>query len=59
MLATSFITDSDGHVTALVADDPWTGLQVRIDAQTKQVIAPADFPLAGFTVDAYETVTLD
>jgi hypothetical protein len=34
MLATSFITDSNGHVTALVADDPWTGLQVRIDPQT-------------------------
>jgi hypothetical protein len=59
MVATSFTTDSDGNVTAVVADDPWTGLQVRIDPATKQVVAPADFPLAHFTVNAFQTVTLD
>jgi hypothetical protein len=59
MVATSFTTDADGNVTAVVADDPWTGLQVRIDPATKQVVAPADFPLAHFTVNAFQTVTLN
>jgi hypothetical protein len=59
MVATSFTTDADGNVTAVVADDPWTGLQVRIDPATKRVVAPADFPLAHFTVNAFQTVTLD
>jgi hypothetical protein len=59
MVATSFTTDADGNVTAVVADDPWTGLQVRIDPATKQVVAPADFPLAHFTVNAFQAVTLD
>jgi hypothetical protein len=59
MVATSFTTDADGNVTAVVADDPWTGLQVRIDPATKQVIAPADFPLGHFTVNAFQTVTLN
>jgi hypothetical protein len=59
MLATSFTTDADGNVTAVVADDPWTGLQVRIDPATKRVIAPAHFPLAAFTVTAFQTVTVD
>jgi len=59
MLATSFTTDADGNVDTVVADDPWTGLQVRIDPATKRVIAPAGFPLARFTVNAFERVTLD
>jgi hypothetical protein len=59
MVATSFTTDAQGNVTAVVADDPWTGLQVRIDPATKRVVAPADFPLAHFTVNAFQTVTLN
>lgn len=59
LLATSFTTDADGNVSAVVADHPWTGLQVGIDPTTKQVIAPADFPLAKFTVNAVQTVTLN
>jgi hypothetical protein len=58
MLATLFTSDEQGTVTALVADDPWTGTQVRIDPTTKQVVFPPDFPLSGFTVDGYQTVTL-
>ena len=38
------------------ANDPWTGVQVRIDLASKQVVAPAGFPLAGFTVDGYRVV---
>jgi hypothetical protein len=59
MLATSFVTDDAGNIVALVADDPWTGLQVQIDPETKQVVEPPDFPLAHFKLDAFQTVTLD
>lgn len=59
MLATSFVTDGDDNVIAVVADDPWTGLQVRIDPGTKEVVAPANFPLRNFRVNAFQIVTLD
>jgi hypothetical protein len=58
VLGTLFREDSSGSVTAVVANDPWTGRQVTIDPLTKQVIAPADFPLANFTIDAYRPVIL-
>jgi len=58
VLGTLFREDSSGTVTAVVANDPWTGRQVTIDPSTKQVIAPAGFPLANFTIDAYRAVTL-
>ena len=57
LLATLFTTDSKGTLTAVIADDPWTGLQVRLDPITRQVISPPNFPLAGFTVDAYQAMT--
>jgi hypothetical protein len=42
-------------VTSVVADDPYTGKQVRIDpaATGKNVIAPAGFPLASFKVNGF------
>jgi hypothetical protein len=58
MLATSFITDPEGRVLRLVANDPWTGRQVQIDPATKRVVAPADFPLRSFTVNGYRVVSL-
>ncbi len=58
MLATLFTSDGSGTTTALVADDPWTGQQVRIDPTTHMVTKPANFPLAGFRVDGYQVVTL-
>jgi hypothetical protein len=58
VLGTLFREDSSGTVTAVLANDPWTGRQVTIDPLSKQVIAPDDFPLANFTVDAYRPVTL-
>lgn len=57
MLATSFIVTGT-TVTALVADDPWTGQQVRISPTTRKVIDPAGFPLTDFTVSQYQAVTL-
>jgi hypothetical protein len=57
LLATSFRVTNAGTVTAIVADDPWTGLQVTVHPSTKAVTAPG-FPLAGFNVNAYQVVTL-
>jgi hypothetical protein len=58
MLATSFIVNSTGTVTHLVANDPWTGRQVRISPSAKTVLHPSPFPLPGFTVDGYRVITL-
>jgi hypothetical protein len=57
MLATSFIVDGVGTVTAIVANDPWTGQQVRIDPFTKMVASPAAFPLENFKVNGFRVVT--
>ena len=43
----------------IVANDPWTGLQVTIDPLTKKIVSPANFPLTGFKVDGYRPVTLE
>lgn len=59
LLATSFTDKKDGTVTGLVADDPWTGQQVLIDPISKAVTSPRDFPLHGFKVKRFQTVTLD
>jgi hypothetical protein len=59
LLATSFTDKNDGSITGLVADDPWTGHQVLIDPDSKAVSRPADFPLHGFQVTRFQTVTLD
>jgi hypothetical protein len=59
LLATSFTDKKDGTVTGLVADDPWTGRQVLIDPISKAVTAPANFPLQGFNVTRFQTVTLN
>jgi hypothetical protein len=58
MLATSFTVGEGGAIESLVANDPWTGRQVRIDPATKRVIAPADFPLANFQVDQFRVVSI-
>jgi hypothetical protein len=59
MLATLFTANRNGIVTALVADDPWTGQQVRIDPVTKTVVSPANFPLARFKVNGFQVITLN
>ena len=58
MLATSFTVSAAGAVTAVVANDPWTGRQVRIDPATKRVSSPLLFPLAGFKINGFQVVTL-
>jgi hypothetical protein len=52
-------TASGNVVGVVVANDPWTGLQVMIDPKTKQVVWPADFPLADFRIDGHQPVTLN
>ena len=58
MLATSFIVNSQGQVTAIVADDPWTGKQVRINPVSKRVVTPAGFPLPNFVVNGFQAITI-
>jgi hypothetical protein len=58
LLATSLVTAANGAVTEIVANDPWTGQQVRINRNTKTVVAPAGFPLSQFKVDGFRIVTL-
>jgi hypothetical protein len=58
MLATLFTTNPNKTVSAVVADDPWTGWQVMIDPATKQVVSPSNFPLKNFKVNGYQTVTV-
>jgi hypothetical protein len=58
MLGTLHTEKSIGKVTAVLADDPWTGRQVSIDPKTKRVTSPG-FPLEDFEVDAFQEVTLN
>jgi hypothetical protein len=58
MLGTLYTKDSGNNVDAIVANDPFTGQQVRIDPATKAVISPANFPLKNFRVNGYRPVTL-
>jgi hypothetical protein len=56
MLATSYLTDpKTGAVTALKANDPWTGKPVTIDIKTGAVTDP-DYPLQSFRASAYQDV---
>jgi hypothetical protein len=58
LLATSFITDASGNVTRVIANDAWTGRQVRINPQTKKVVEPSGLALPSITVNGYRIVTL-
>jgi hypothetical protein len=58
MLGTLHTEKSIGKVTAVLADDPWTGRQVSVDPKTKRVTTPG-FPLEDFEVDAFQEVTLN
>ena len=58
MLGTLY-TGSGTRPDTVVANDPWTGMQVTIDPATKRVVSPANFPLTDFKVDGYQTVTLE
>jgi hypothetical protein len=51
-------TASGNVLNAVIANDPWTGMQVTIDPVTKKVIWPANYALTGFKVDGYQPVTL-
>jgi hypothetical protein len=58
MLATSFTVNPNGTVKELVANDPHTGKQVRIDPGTRRVVTPASFPLENYRVTDYQPITL-
>ncbi len=55
VLATSYTLDSQRALKDIVANDPWTGTQVKIDPVSKLVVSQG-FPLTGFTVDGYQVV---
>ena len=57
LLATSY-TVSGATPNALLALDPYTGQQVRINLTTKKVFSPANFPLTTFKVTSYRVITL-
>lgn len=59
MLGTLYITGAGNVVTAVVANDPYTGAQVQISTSTKRVAKPKNYPLADFIVDGYQTVTIN
>ncbi|MGB7257379.1 MAG: GLUG motif-containing protein [Pseudolabrys sp.] len=58
MLATMY-TKAGAFAQTIVANDPWTGAQVEIDPVSKKVISPRNFPLANFTVNGYQAVTVN
>jgi hypothetical protein len=51
-------TASGNALNAVIANDPWTGMQVTIDPATKKVIWPANYALTGFKIDGSRPVTL-
>ena len=58
VLGTLYTKTAGGSPNVVVANDPWTGTQIAISAASKQVVAPAGFPLAHFKVDGYEAVAI-
>jgi hypothetical protein len=58
MLGTLY-TLSGNALAGVIANDPWTGMQVTIDPATKRVVWPTNYPLANFKVDGYQPVTLN
>ena len=59
MLGTLYVTGAGNVITAVVANDPYTGEQVQISPVSKMVVKPKNFLLATFTVDGYRTVTVN
>ena len=45
-------------VIGLIANDPYTGKQVRIHPTTKKVVSPTGFPLTTFKVTSFRVITL-
>ena len=58
MLGTLY-TKTGATMDTVVANDPWTGMQVEIDQETKTVVSPAGFPLTNFKVNGYRVVTIN
>ncbi|MGH6789965.1 MAG: hypothetical protein ACRECC_09820 [Pseudolabrys sp.] len=58
MLGTMY-TKFGNIVGSIIANDPWTGMQVEIDPFMKKVSVPANFPLTNFTVNGYQAVTVN
>jgi hypothetical protein len=58
VLATSIIKDEAGTITAVVANDPWTGTQIEISPMTRTVSRPADFALRKFKVKGFQAAIL-
>jgi hypothetical protein len=56
MLATLY-TKRGPTAELLIANDPFTGEQIAIDPATKDVVMPESFPLTGFKVNGYATIS--
>ena len=58
MLGTLYTTADDASVATVVANDPASGSQIKINPNTKRVLTP-DFPLSNFRVDGYQPVRIN
>jgi hypothetical protein len=58
LLGTLYTEKPNGAASAVVAHDPLTGQQIVIDPETKQVLAPLDFPLE-LRINGYQPVTVN
>lgn len=58
MLATDFLTDSNGRVIRLLANDPWTGGQVQINPVNKAIMSGPPGFFKTFRLDGYQVVTI-
>jgi hypothetical protein len=56
MLATLY-TKKGTSIDLVIANDPFTGEQVAISPTTKTVVEPQNFPLTGFKVNGYATIS--
>jgi hypothetical protein len=56
MLATLY-TKRGPAAELVIANDPFTGEQIAIDPATKDVVVPNNFPLPGFKVNGYATIS--
>jgi len=59
MLATAIVRDSVGDVVAVIANDPWTGMQVKIGSKSRRVEEPDLYPLWDWSVDGFRDVSIE
>ncbi|HVV61328.1 MAG TPA: hypothetical protein VHD14_06170 [Pseudolabrys sp.] len=58
MLDTTY-TKSGGTTGRIIANNPRTGTQIEIDPDSQKGTSPANVPLTNFTVNGYQSVTVN